>query len=67
MLNSELQALRSQLEDASSDHERELQSAREACTDLQSHTDVALKEVRIPFRGDAVQQAHIFFYKGIMI
>lgn len=50
-LNSELQALRSQLEDAASLHEREVQSAREACADLQSHADVALKEVRMPFKG----------------
>lgn len=50
-LNSELQALRSQLEDATSLHEREFQSAREACTDLQSRADVALEEVRMPFKG----------------
>lgn len=50
-LNGELQALRSQLEDATSLHERELQSAREACTDLQARADVALEEVRMPFKG----------------
>ncbi len=44
-LSSELQELRSQLEDAAAIHERELHTLREACTDLQSRADVALKEV----------------------
>lgn len=50
-LSGELQALRSQLEDAASLHEREVGSAREACAELQSHADVALKEVRMPFKS----------------
>lgn len=45
-LSSELQELRSQLEEAAASHERELHSLRETCTDLQQRADVALKEVR---------------------
>lgn len=44
-LTSELQEVRSQLEDAASVHERELESLRETCADLQSRADVAHKEV----------------------
>lgn len=60
-LNHELQALRSQLEDADSLHERDVQSGREACADLQSHAEVALKEVRMPFKGgeDTKKKKHI--------
>lgn len=44
-MNTELLALRSQLEDAASVQERELHSLRETCTDQQSRADIALKEV----------------------
>lgn len=63
-LSSELQALRSQLEDAASLHEREVQSAREACADLQSHADVALKEVQAPLK---MLKQHICIHKGITV
>ena len=45
-LTIELLELRSQLEDADSVHDRELHRLQENCTDLQTHTDIALKEVR---------------------
>lgn len=44
-MNTELLAVRSQLEDAASVHETELHSLRETCTDQQSRADIALKEV----------------------
>ena len=47
-LSTELLLLRSQLEDAACDHERQLQSLRETCVDLQSRADAALKEVDEP-------------------
>ena len=45
-LTGELLELRSQLEDAASLHERDLHRLQESCTDLQTRSDAALKEVR---------------------
>lgn len=47
-LSTELLELRSKLEDAAADHERELHSLTETCKDCQSRADVALKEVENP-------------------
>uniref|UniRef100_A0A8C7KRB4 Rootletin-like n=1 Tax=Oncorhynchus kisutch TaxID=8019 RepID=A0A8C7KRB4_ONCKI len=44
-LTSELLELRSQLEEAGSVHERELHRLQENSSDLQTHTDAALKEL----------------------
>uniref|UniRef100_A0A8C7GH56 Ciliary rootlet coiled-coil, rootletin n=1 Tax=Oncorhynchus kisutch TaxID=8019 RepID=A0A8C7GH56_ONCKI len=44
-LTIELLELRSQLEDTDSVHDRELHRLQENCTDLQTHTDIALKEL----------------------
>uniref|UniRef100_A0A673XCW3 Ciliary rootlet coiled-coil, rootletin n=1 Tax=Salmo trutta TaxID=8032 RepID=A0A673XCW3_SALTR len=44
-LTSELMELRSQLEEAGSVHERELHRLQENSSDLQTHTDAALKEL----------------------
>ncbi|KAK6321426.1 hypothetical protein J4Q44_G00084020 [Coregonus suidteri] len=44
-LTIELLELRSQLEEAGSVHDRELYRLQENCTDLQTHTDIALKEL----------------------